>query len=494
MKINKIIYIIIVILSFSSCSKWLTIDPSDQVSEKELYSTADGFYNQLNGVYKNMATEELWGRELSYGLIDVIAQYYNFENAGIEHSTWEHASKYDYKMMRLPNMIELIWEKTYNMIANINSIIKHTEAVGPEMFPLGGESDRNALLGESYALRGFLHFEMLRLFAPAPIMGKTGKYIPYVKEFPNHIPIKDTNEEILKNIIADLELGHEYTKKLDPLFPERVSEVDQRLQLQGSPKDRFLEYRGYRLHYWAIKAVLARVYHYMGDTENAMKYSKELIDLHVDEDWFEFTSEYQISSTSRLNLKMYDDVIFALYNNKVTDYEEDYFGDSRYLSLYDYNGIFRDGTDKEGVYEDYRAEYQWTDNGDGDFLPRKILKIESTAHHTDYCNKMIPMIRLSEMMYIYMESIYDSNPTEAVKLLNDLRYKRGIRKDVLEATNSKITFVDMVLNDFRREMYGEGQLFFFYKRLNLKIHTKGVETVTLDGEKYWFPLPDSENI
>ena len=104
------------------------------------------------------------------------------------------------------------------------------------------------------------------------------------------------------------------------------------------------------------------------------------------------------------------------------------------------------------------------------------------------------MIRLSEIMYIYMESIYDANPAKAVELLNYVREKRGVTADVLVDPRSKITFVDMVLNDYRRDMYGEGQLFHFYKRLNLKIYTKGAETVTLDGDKYWFPVPDSEEI
>lgn len=73
---KKLITILAVLtLTATSCS-WLDITPEDTVIEEELFEEADGFHNAINGLYNTMSGSDLYGRELSYGFVEVLAQNY----------------------------------------------------------------------------------------------------------------------------------------------------------------------------------------------------------------------------------------------------------------------------------------------------------------------------------------------------------------------------------------------------------------------------------
>ena len=49
------VLILILSLMFTGCNSWLDVSPEDQIGEKDLFSSGEGFRNALNGVYKSMA-------------------------------------------------------------------------------------------------------------------------------------------------------------------------------------------------------------------------------------------------------------------------------------------------------------------------------------------------------------------------------------------------------------------------------------------------------
>ena len=50
MKINKIIFAVLLPIMLSSCEQWLDVSPDDQVNEETLFENGDGYRNALNGV------------------------------------------------------------------------------------------------------------------------------------------------------------------------------------------------------------------------------------------------------------------------------------------------------------------------------------------------------------------------------------------------------------------------------------------------------------
>ena len=55
-----------------SCTDWLDYKPSDKQSEEQQFSSKDGFYAAVNGVYNRMSGNSLYGKYLSYDMIDIL--------------------------------------------------------------------------------------------------------------------------------------------------------------------------------------------------------------------------------------------------------------------------------------------------------------------------------------------------------------------------------------------------------------------------------------
>jgi hypothetical protein len=468
----------------SACNDWLTIEPSDQISGEDLYANADGYYTQINGIYQDMAKSELYGCELSWGFLDVLAQYYDMSTS-TNHGYKQAADGYNYGYARTKDIIAPIWSKMYNIIVNCNDLIQHIPAADTSFFPRR-QMEKDMILGEAYGLRAILHFDLLRLFAPAPVTGDTKRYIPYVDQFPTLVPVKITNEEVLNKVIADLRRAHDLTFVHDSIYREGLRDVKYRFELETGKYPRFTSHRGYRLNHYAIKAMLARVYHYKGDRDSALYYAEQVIQLHEYEGYFAYNESADIKESEKKNVKLYGDVLFALYNNKLMDYSNAVNSDeSNYLCLLDYDGIFNGEAEK-----DLRA-LQWKENKNSKWIPVKISAQPEASSQGQFCNKLIPMIRMSEMYYIVAEHEFQTYKQKAWYHLSYVRMARGLGWS--EEANTQEDFNKQILNDMRRELYGEGQLFFFYKRLNMKVLKKGLNVVTL-GEKFVLPIPESNDV
>lgn len=473
-KIFKYIWVS-VMLFLSSCGNWLDVKPFDQVSEEQMYSKAEGFYNQLNGIYKKLAVKDLYGRELTWGFLDVVAQYYLMDSyTECQNHGYINAADLDYKADRTRPYINQFWEQMYYVVANCNNLIQNVSIADSALFQ-GKEKERRCIEGEARALRAMVHFDLLRMFAPAPKVDMKGKYIPYVDYFPTHIPLNMSTEQILEKIEGDLEQAHALTADYDTLYVGNISNIDNRLLLHGTSG--FMTSRGYRLNHYAIKALLARVSLYKGDKEKAIKWASDVVNYKK---WFRFSTETDIVYNNVM--KLYGDVIFAFYNNNATLYEEqENTGKSR-LQAWDLYTLF--GGDD--IYDTRR--HQWDFEED---VPLKIKEVKGNSGAT-ICNVMIPMIRLSEMYYILAECYFEKDKGMAKKYLKTVRKARECTSD-LPKVETQDDFNKLILQDFRRELYGEGQLFFFYKRLGMD--AIGDEETTIEyGSKYVFPIPESNDI
>lgn len=110
----------------------------------------------------------------------------------------------------------------------------------------------------------------------------------------------------------------------------------------------------------------------------------------------------------------------------------------------------------------------------------------STSEDSYYTDKM-PLIRLSEMYLIKAECEYRAGNAKAYETWNELR----INRKEASLDSNPADFYDELIKEYRREFIGEGQLFFFYKRLNSAI-IKGSIVDVIAEKAYTFPLPVSE--
>lgn len=246
-------------ITCGACNDWLSVSPRSQTKEDDMFETEDGFKNVITGIYTGMCAKELYGAALTYGAIDVLGGYY-YMGWSQSENIYYSLSSYDYKSTSSLNVIDPIWSKQYNLITHTNIVLRNIDKQ-KEVFT---EDNYRLCKGEILALRAFLHFDLLRIFGKSYLTGAQEESIPYVENLDLQITPLSTVEEILDKVIRDLE--------------EAVSLMDNDPVISGKESNSFLGTRQFRLNYYGVRALLARVYLYKGDKENALKNAKEVID------------------------------------------------------------------------------------------------------------------------------------------------------------------------------------------------------------------------
>ncbi|WP_059026222.1 RagB/SusD family nutrient uptake outer membrane protein [Gabonibacter massiliensis] len=523
MKIYIIILMLLSSLFFTSCEDWLSLQPEGQTTEEQLFKTGDGYRTVLNGLYKSMAARDLYGGELCFSMVDCISQQYNLELMvkGYPY-TQKHiaAGAFIYDDIYVRPIIERIWKSAFNIIANANSLIQNTESAPSDLFAKG-ETERKMILGEAYACRALMHFDLLRLFAPARVNDDKKVYVPYVENYPDIHASRISVEPFLEKVIADLKQARELVAEFD------TSDLGKGVSSAGKTRfynefkwdvpgyndysvESFFKGRGYRLSYYAITALLSRVYQYAGRDDDAFKAAEEVMTYELKttyskypffsiDDYSEVRTTVQFES--KRNLKIVSNLIFAVYNEKAyEDYNlrncfwKDNTGGIRWLiinleaqkTFYTSDGL------KNEFDQDYRSSAMiFYPQGDSRFPVSGKWYISDNEEVRDKNITIMPVIRSTEMRYIMAEYYArKGNFGEAQNILNQIRQNRGCTESV------KVTdwnsFIRELICDARREWISEGQLFYLYKRLNAAIDFgRGVVRPLSRGE-YLLPIPDDQ--
>lgn len=479
---KKYFTIIIAVLLLASCNKWLDVKPEDQVTKEELFQTESGFMEALNGVYTAGSHETLYGLELASGLPEVLAQNYHFESN--DRDNYKQTSLFNYTDPAFIDRSDKIWRRLYTCIANCNLILENIDKNVPMT-----EVNRKLIHGEALALRAYIHFDLLRLYAPSFVTAPTGKGIPYVTSFSNKTTPISNVTEALNKMVTDLTKAKELMKTADPIIAGAY--------IVGYPGDTasketiapvlFQQNRRHRMNYYAVCGTLARVYLYLNKMPEALANAKEVIDAKK----FPWTKEEDfINADVKLKDRiLYPELVFCWYDNWNLEQTTRRF-ESGFAGFY----IKADAGDKlyekGGVGGEDRRFKQWFNLiSDNSMVRYELLKYKREKE--DNRHPLVhPAIRLSEIYYIAAEAAWDTDPAKALEYLNLVRAARGI--NVLVNTSSKNVFLDELVKEVRKETYAEGQLFYLYKRLNRGILLETGATAPVTDKIFVLPLPNDE--
>lgn len=462
-----------------SCDSWLEVKPYDKISEGELQKSEEGYQKMLNGIYIDLNSDALYGQSLSVEMIEVMGGAYAI---GTDNSVWgnyKDLSNYQYDTEYWRNRLDQTWNKAYALILNCNKILENIDQ-NQDLFTGG---NYYAVKGEALALRAMLHFDMLRLFGPVYAKDSDKKAIPYYNKQTNSPEPILTAKEVAEKVVADLEEARILLAN-DPVKSEGT--------LMSGSQDgtsNFMRYRALRLNYYAVEALLARVNLYMGNKTEAFKYATDVIKT-ADQGIFPFVDKsLVIGSPADPDRIFSSEVLFALTNTSRSKIHKNFYDPSRlpnYVFRMDDNlmsNIVYGGAATTGGYQDdYRYRANWIATGSN----RYFYKYSDMVANGSIQNTMIPMIRLGEMFLIAAESQSD-NLANGVQYVNALRRNRGV-------ANLQTLTPDLLKYEYIRELYGEGQLFYLYKRLNSDIITSSNANKNPKASDLIFvvPLPDSE--
>lgn len=482
-------------MALSSCNDWLDVRPRTEMKEEDMYAVEDGFKSALTGAYIQLASSSLYGKTSSVDIPEFLARNWTIPSSATDKTKYPYnLANYNYTHAEVKPQLEAMWEKYYTCVAHLNNVLfnlKHSGAV------FSYHNDK-LIEGEALGLRAFIHLELLRFYGPVPSIAQSGdKGIPYVKEMtkdPNKL-VSLTYGEVLEHILNDLDAAEEILQDVDPIFLNSMLYLNTPslawpVNPEEKPKDEWQFYRQTRLNYYAVLGIKARYYHWIGDKDNAVKYAKMVIEATNKTDEkvkFELVDESYYTSSSR-SLVMFPECLFAVENPDLQKVmlplfkEEDATLQQKAASVklaYE-SDVHPDDIRNKGIRYWEEKTYQ---NSQKVNHFRKYTGSDYFASTT-----YVPLLRAAEMYLILIEDL----PLEEAKAyFHTYRVARNLTSIVEDELVSENAVLSRLEKEYRKEFFGEGQMFFFYKRHNYKEFSWPGKFAVPDGV-YVLPFPDSQ--
>ena len=468
---KKIINILILAVSLvftTSCDDFLDITPDGQVKRDELLNTKDGIEEAIYGVYAQLRSNSLYGQELSYSYLEIMAQTLDcYGNDAITA-----LSNYDYEYSTVEYVFESVWTEMYKNISNVNSILNSPLIENATEYPY------TVYRGEALGLRAFMHFALMRIYAEQITVNPEADGIPYATEFSLNTPDFEKLAKNYEHIIADLKEAEELLAGEDQYANTAV----------------FMQDRQIHFNLYAVQATLARVYLTMGDKENAYIYAKKVIDNSGRTLNNKIDLVGDVAGVLSKKETIFGVYFAGFYNNVSTKLQQT----SSYYSL-DPRDDIMDIYNEEADGLDYRVNAYFTSVELGGSERIRLSKLTdiyelqgiASSRPTDLILG-INMIRIPEMYYICAECLLDSDYDKALEYFDAVLVSRGLEPMANRTEGSTLT-QELINLDRYKEFVGEGQTFFNMKRQNLPIKSvDGIKTYQPSTAIYVVPIPDSE--
>ncbi|NJY63254.1 RagB/SusD family nutrient uptake outer membrane protein [Salinimicrobium sp. CDJ15-81-2] len=470
MKILKNTLVILGILSLQGCSEdVLTQTPDHVISENLVLNSVEKLDKLLIGTYNEVSRNTYLGRVL-YKRAAVKGTDFRFVKTTFNPRDYESiAYKYE-ESANNSGTCEELWRQSFKAINNLNLIIANIDAAE------GNAAAKQEILGEALGLRGMVYFDLARTFAyPWIRAGASSQGLPLKLSSEEVVVERSSLGETYDQILLDLQTAHD-------LLEENTWE-------QGSTK--YLTKTG-------VKALLARVYLYKQDWENALNYAEQVI-----------------AARGESNLMGVDSYVFTDYNSE---------------SLFELSITSQNSLGSNGL----GAQFDVKDGGQGDVIATKTFVDLLGAYENDpraalleedkegtqqafvkYTNRSeggglsahnIPVLRLSEMYLIAAEAAAHGaggGESEALNYLNTLIENRTTNFASHRVTETGEALKEKIAEERRRELALEGHGVYDYIRRGQAIirpvdeHVNtGVDAANLDiqasDNRTICPIPASE--
>lgn len=442
----------------SSCSDWFDVSPSTDVPAEELFETESGFQSALAGIYIGMTNQKAYGDNLSFGMLDQMAQLYDMIPSGASERSaiYQYENETDQGYNTKARLADT-WTQAYKMIANANNLLKWLDKNGERV--IASPETRSMLRGEALAIRAYLHFDILRGWGPMNYKGDptaaATPCMPYRTVADNSKQPLRTAEQVLDLILDDLKSAKQLMSY----------EAQKTLTSNDGQNRRF------RFNYHAINAVMARVYCYMGKAEEAITCAQDVID-HCG---------LELQSANSSDPILFNEVLCGLYLYEMEKNLSAFWSDGDKLTTQYFSKV-----------STFNTLFNATSGSTNDIRYRTVKRYATeqvqSLKYIKNEKEVVPLIRLPEMYYILceMKALSDSEAK-----LNEVRHKRGYPASEDEHFKTEADRIKALNREYRKEFYAEGQYYFFLKQ-HPTAPVEHFNEVTLGKAQYVFPLPDAE--
>lgn len=484
----KYIYLLILAICTMSCNEWLDVRPDTEQKEEDQFSSEKGFYDALIGCYMSMASQDIYGERLTMSNIESIANLWYIEENTSRYEDL-YLMRHDYTSDYGRSAIQTIYAKLFNVIAQANMVIKYTkENAGV----FADTAECAVIAGEAYAIRAFCQFDVLRLFGQMPQNASRQVDLPYsettsIFEMPPYYGF----EAYVGKLKADIQAAESHLLNNDPLFEYSFSQLN-----SSSLEDEYNMYRRSRLNYWAVKALKARIHLYLGETTEAYQTAKEIINATGPDGQPVMTMS---GSTDMPNYNLLpSECLFHLSKYDLMDYTPSIligntpntrFSSELVITPDMLSTLFAGET--TGSHNRYincwrKGSAAVQDASGNRFVPTTKYYIDEDAENQTLLYQIIPMLRMSEVYLIAMETSTDL--AEINEWYQEYMREHG---DVTKPDFTSLSDVrTWIINEYRREFFAEGQMFYTYKRTGAT--SMLWREAAVNENDYILPLPDTE--
>ncbi len=468
-KLRTLLYILLLPFLLGSCNKWLDVQPEDKLTEQQIYSSREGINEVLNALYLKLGSNNLYGQNLTLDKLDLFAHRYH---AFATNSLYYNYIHHDYNDETVRKTIANIWEGLYGVIGNANQFLANLKKY-PGILTAAQEEQ---YMGEALAIRSLAYFDLLRLYGPVYAQNPTAKAIPYYRTIGAVVGDFLPADQVLQYILEDLDQAIKYLGK-DPIITQNGTD----------------NYNSYRLNLYAAQVLKSRALMWKGGTADkaqALVLAKQVI---ANAGKFPWVTHANITGSAADADRIFStEVLFGTFNSKLYDLQNTLFSSSiselRILSTGPSNYV---ETVYEGNQGDYRFVYSWPYPSGGAVTFRTFIKYQDMSSTSLTRRFTVPLIKLSEVYYIAAEC--ETDQAQALTYLNTVRQKRNLLVNITDYSK----FRTELTKEYLKEFYGEGQLWYYYKRNQFTSiaspnNVSGVGNFPIPLSTYVFPIPDSE--
>lgn len=444
-KIIKNISFLLFIMLIGSCGI-LDKEPIDGVSTEDLFKTADGIRSARLGLYSILGQQNYYG---GYFPLMIDAHSDNGSTGGY---VIESLNELGEKRLTPANLYnERLWVAMYSAVNSANRILENIDKITDF-----SAAEHDNIRGEALFVRALAHFDALRTWGEH--WDLTSEYgIPLAlktQEITDVLP-RATVSDTYNTIIADLTAA------------ENLISEDFGPSEDNAKKNIYITTD-------AVKALLARVYQYKKDYDNAAQYAAQIMDtgnyVFFDKSAFEKLYTDRETKESIFELK-YDVQNRSAYNSLTYKRDDASRQDLSFMVAADLDSFFLNRKN------DVRAQTVLFKGNDVTIAPdgrSQKYRGEDKQDNPAY------ILRYAEMLLILAEA---KGRVSGLSYLNQVRTARGLNAIKIADIATDEDYEQILLDERRAELNMEGHRFFDLA------HFGKVKAVLGNDVKSNFPIP-----
>lgn len=277
---KKTIYIFIVLLiSLSSCTKILEVEPTQSISADQAITDKNGLDKAVTGSYNSL---QYTG---SYGRNQILVSDLASDNLYWTGTTQSYSQIYNNEIPADNGVIDGMWSANYDGINRVNNVLHNIDDITDL-----SQEEYNKYKGEALFLRALFHFNLSTFFGGVPIKNEPTLDLDNINQSRNSL------NEVYQQVINDLLLAEQ-------LLPSSVSAG--------------------RASSFSASALLARVYltqfHLLGDAAIAAK-SIEKAELLINDGGYSLAPAYPELFDGNSTEPIFEVIYDAQNSNRLAQY------------------------------------------------------------------------------------------------------------------------------------------------------------------------------